>query len=381
MKTTKHSLVSGLSYALDIAENNYLSHAKHVTYTSMLLGRAIEGVDLKNLYFAALIHDLGAGIIYGEKDHSLKGSEIIKDLPLDPYISQIVLYHHEAYNGTGPFGLKGNDIPIESQIINAANLVDYHLKDHQQGDYAVKISLLDWIDKVTPKLDPVIIDRLISLIHKPFYLLEYYDTSIDKNVGRLAKTFPPELMINEDIIQFAEVFSKIIDQRNPFTNNHSIGIAEIAKRVSTALDFTGEERDQLYIAALLHDIGKLAVDNAIINKPGRLNDQERFEIDTHTYYTRWILGKIHGFEQITEWAANHHEKLNGSGYPYGKTSKDLDYFSRVIAIADIYQALTEARPYRDPMPMTKVYAILNEMAQKKELDQDILDTLIERKIL
>lgn len=381
MNTTSKSLISGLSYALDIAEGNYLSHAKHVTYTALLLGNRFEGVDPSNLYFASLIHDVGAGLTYGEKEHSITGSEIISQLPLSPYISKIILYHHEAYDGSGPFGLSGDEIPMESQIIYAANLIDYHLKGKFAADYTEKIALVEWIDKLAGKLSPDIIDELQRLVSKPFFLLEYYDDDIDIIVDRYAKGIEATVLTNADIIKYSEVFSSIIDLRNPFTNHHSLGIAEIARQIAESMAFTVEERDQLYISALLHDVGKLAVDNAIINKPGRLTDEERYEIETHTYYTRWILAKIDGFDQITEWASNHHEKINGKGYPYGKSGSQLDSFSRIIAIADVYQALTEPRPYRPPMNMDKVYGILRSMADANELDKELLDLMIERKIL
>ncbi|GHV40721.1 hypothetical protein FACS189490_06320 [Clostridia bacterium] len=102
-------------------------------------------------------------------------------------------------------------------------------------------------------------------------------------------------------------------------------------------------------SANLHDLGKLAVPNAILNKPGKLTKEEFDLIKRHTYYTRRALQRIDGFEEITEWAANHHEKLNGTGYPFGigENSGKLDFNARLLSVLDMYQALTERRPYRE----------------------------------
>ena len=139
-------------------------------------------------------------------------------------------------------------------------------------------------------------------------------------------------------------------------------------KVTNELGYDCEVQNKMYIAALLHDVGKLAISNDIIEINGKLTEQERYEINKHTYYTRWILEQIDGFEEITEFASNHHEKLNGQRYPlhlYGDQIGELD---RIMAICDIYQALTEERPYRKPMPIEKVWAIIDEMVESNELD-------------
>ena len=125
----------------------------------------------------------------------------------------------------------------------------------------------------------------------------------------------------------------------------------------------------MHIAALLHDTGKLAISNDIIDKEGKLDERERYEMNKHTYYTRWILEQIEGFEDITNYAANHHEKLNGKGYPYHLHEEQIGELDRVMTICDVYQALTEDRPYRNKMPIDKVWSIIDEMVNDNELDE------------
>ena len=174
------------------------------------------------------------------------------------------------------------------------------------------------------------------------------------------------------IIYFADVFSQIIDRRSAFTYKHSRGIADLVNKVVLALGYDGEVQDKMYISALLHDIGKLVVPNEIIDKNGKLDEEERYQINKHTYFTRWILEQIEGFDEIVEYAANHHEKLNGKGYPFQLKADEISELARIMTICDIYQALTEVRPYRENMPLEKVWAIIDGMVQKGELDANLV---------
>ena len=133
------------------------------------------------------------------------------------------------------------------------------------------------------------------------------------------------------------------------------------------------ERTQLRIAASLHDVGKLAVPNTILDKPGQLTDEERRVVNIHTYYTRLCLEQIPGFEQITDWAANHHEKLGGGGYPLGLGDVNLDFNSRLMTVLDIYQALTEERPYRKSLSHRRTMEIIGKIRDHGELDAELVD--------
>lgn len=121
------------------------------------------------------------------------------------------------------------------------------------------------------------------------------------------------------------------------------------------------------IAALLHDIGKLSIPNCILDKNGKLTSEEMRIMRSHTYYTRLILSKIDGFEDITDWASNHHEKLNGKGYPLGLSEEEISLESRIMAICDIYEALTADRPYRQGMSMENAFKIIETMVKSGEI--------------
>lgn len=171
----------------------------------------------------------------------------------------------------------------------------------------------------------------------------------------------------EDIKRIAEVFAYIIDHKSHFTYTHSTNLAKYVKKVCNYIGFDKNKTLKMEIAALLHDIGKLSIPNSILNKNGKLTAEEMQIMRSHTYYTRLILSKIDGFEEIAEWSANHHEKLNGKGYPLGLDADKLSLESRIMAICDIYEALTADRPYRAGMVPNDAFKIIQTMVESGEI--------------
>jgi putative nucleotidyltransferase with HDIG domain len=154
----------------------------------------------------------------------------------------------------------------------------------------------------------------------------------------------------EGLDRVARAFAEIIDAKSPYTHRHSTGVAEIARAVAARMNLDAETVRQLYRAALLHDIGKLGVSNRILDKAGPLTTSERTEMQQHPIHTMAILERVGAFRRFARVAAFHHEKLDGSGYPWGLHAAELDQSARILAVADIYEALTAERPYRVGMP-------------------------------
>jgi HD-GYP domain-containing protein (c-di-GMP phosphodiesterase class II) len=131
-------------------------------------------------------------------------------------------------------------------------------------------------------------------------------------------------------------------------------------------------------AALLHDIGKLSVSNAILEKPGKLTPEEWTIMRMHPAYTRTILRNIRGFDHLAYIAAAHHERLDGTGYPEGLTAESMSIPARIIAVADVYQALTEKRPYRESLPLDVVFEMMDRDVPHR-LDPECLRALKQSK--
>jgi HD-GYP domain-containing protein (c-di-GMP phosphodiesterase class II) len=131
------------------------------------------------------------------------------------------------------------------------------------------------------------------------------------------------------------------------------------------------------IAGYLHDIGKLAVPNYILEKSGQLSTKEWRVVHAHSYYTHSILDRVIGFEDITRWASNHHETLDGKGYPFGHSDKELCIGSRIMMVADIFTALAEDRPYRKGLNEQKIQKVFFECVQKNKLDPLVTEALLD----
>jgi HD-GYP domain-containing protein (c-di-GMP phosphodiesterase class II) len=180
----------------------------------------------------------------------------------------------------------------------------------------------------------------------------------------------------EKLIDFGCFFSHIIDFRSPFTATHSSGVAVIAEKLAELSGFAEQECKLMRVAGYLHDIGKLAVPLTILNKPGKLNREEWAVMKSHVYYTYQVLGEIDGFQKAREWSAYHHEHLDGRGYPFHLTAPDLSRGARLMAVADVFTAITEDRPYRKRMEQSRVAKILLKMGEEQKLDNSLVELLL-----
>jgi len=170
----------------------------------------------------------------------------------------------------------------------------------------------------------------------------------------------------------AAIFARIVDAKSPFTFDHSVGVARVARLLAERLGDDPETCDQVEIAGLLHDLGKLRVPDEILDKPGALDDRERSVMNTHSFETWQILRRIEGFESITPWASYHHEEPGGTGYPFHLKAEQLPLEARIMRVADIFQAMAQDRPYRRGLATAQVVAFLDRLGRKGRLDRDIL---------
>jgi len=383
MNVSRKSLINGLSYALDILGKNNVSHSKSVAYLSVLLCRElkIEEKTVQNIYYAALLHDIGIseeffkGKVYldGMKRHCSIGSKIVRKLPLEREISDYILYHHEYSDGSGAFGLLEQDIPLGGLIIGFASAFDDVFAQTEKFNLSVLSKIDNWVANIKPRFSKEIVDAFNRIIKKALLLLDYFSVETRYNLGRQIGIEDDVCYNTEDVTKFAYCFAELNDQRSQFTFHHSTEIAELAKKVSAHLGYDEATQSKVFIAGLLHDVGKLDISTDILHKNGPLNPDERFEMNRHAYFTRKVLEQIDGFDDIVNMAANHHEKIDGTGYSMGITGDDLSELEKLMAICDIFQALTEERPYRANMRLEKVQSIMKDMVDKRHIDATLFD--------
>ena len=374
MNVSRHSLIFGLSYALDIAGKNNLSHSKSTAYLSVLTARKIgfSKEEILNLYYAALLHDIALSNTYEMIPHCIDGGKMIGNLPLPKSIAKDVLYHHEYYDGSGLFNLSGDDIPKSALIIClASSFDDIFGSVSAKFDHALYSKVCDWLGANTHLFSKEISGAFRSLTEQEYFLLDYFNNETKYILSDKLVVGDDVSYGYDDVVKYAHCFAGIIDCKSSFTSTHSHGIASLARKAAAYLGYDEETQNKMYISGLLHDIGKLYVPVEILHKNGPLTREERFEINKHTYYTRKVLAQVDGFEDIVNYAANHHEKLDGTGYPYHIPGEDLSELEKIMAVCDVYQALTEARPYRESLSGEKVWAIIEKMALENHLDKDL----------
>jgi HD-GYP domain-containing protein (c-di-GMP phosphodiesterase class II) len=307
--------LEAFSLALDFAEMDYLKvtmhHSRKVAYISLNIGRAMNLSDeeIKDLYALSLLHDNGltlAALKLKELDlmeslheHCTEGEKNLESFPLYKRRENVILYHHEDHDGTGLFKISGEDIPIFSQIIHLADSLDRNfnlprLKSNEREEVIVYASKNKNI-----LFSPIVVDIFLSISHKERFWLDLSFYNITEVLNRIA----PQIIYEyswEDIIPISETFMNIIDSKSKFTCNHSKGISEKIRIMSDYYNFVTEKKLKLYIAANLHDLGKLYLPNAILEKPDKLNAFEFSEIKRHAYYTKLALDKIVGQQIITK---------------------------------------------------------------------------------
>jgi HD-GYP domain-containing protein (c-di-GMP phosphodiesterase class II) len=392
MKLNRNEFVSAFALALDFLEasfrkNNESNHSRRVSLLAVRLGEqlALPPEDMFDLYAAAMMHDNGittsvynkinngkASSLEKSISHCLTGEANLKSFPFVVPRNGVILYHHESYDGSGYFGVSGDNIPLLAHIIHLADIVEImYNKGIDRHSIADRIAKWKGV-----QFSPVLCEAFAALNANISFWLSLDNRFIPGQLAQSVPCYPMDLSLQE-LIPIAGIISKLIDEKSPFTGRHSQGIAEKSAIMACFYNFDEDRSAKLVMAAHLHDAGKLAVPNEVLDKPDKLTPEEFDLVRPHTFYTRRMLETIAGLEDVTEWASNHHEKLDGSGYPYGLSEKDLCFESRLMACIDIYQALTEERPYRKPLAHSEVSRIMFDMAQRQAISRDIAADVLE----
>lgn len=388
-----NEFLMSVSFALDFVEMDILgmpsNHGKRTAYIVINIAKemGLSFEELHDVAALAMLHDNGlseyslheklvtkelknAVVLERVKEHCIIGENNIENYPLLTKVKNVIKYHHERCDGTGFFNLKGDEIPLMSQIIAIADALEKGF-DLQNNNYEMKNKILDYVKSQENKMfSSNIVGVFLKVAANETFWINLKNDFISDVLKKEMPKYSLELSF-EEIHNITNVLSKIIDSKSNYTQRHSQSLSEQAATIADFYKLEQNEKMKLIIAADLHDIGKLAVPNEILDSPNKLSVEEFDIIKKHPYYTRLALQEIKGFEEITEWASNHHEKLNGKGYPFGKMAEELDFNSRLISCLDIYEALTEERPYRVSLSHKKAMEILNNMAEEGFIDSKI----------
>ncbi len=269
-----------------------------------------------------------------------RGAEITRLMGFPEETAQAIRSLDEHWDGKGhPDGLKGEEIPLLARICGLAQTVEVFFNAHGPAgaEEVARVRAGRWFD-------PALVEILLAEAREDGL---WEDVSGDDAVREVARLEPADRTLEatpERVNLAARAFGEIIDAKSPFTYHHSEGVARVSVAMAGRAGLGPEGTRDMMRAALLHDIGKLGVSNRILDKPGSLTDEEYAKIKQHPRLTYDILSRVGPFRPIAQTAANHHEKLDGSGYHRGIGAEDLDLPSRILAVADIYDAVSAERP-------------------------------------
>jgi HD-GYP domain-containing protein (c-di-GMP phosphodiesterase class II) len=301
-----------------------------------------------------------------------RGATLARLMGLPEEAAAAILDLDEHWDGSGnPENLRGESIHIYSRIMLLAQTLDNFAVAHSQE------TALQVIQQRSKKwFDPALVKAALSLARRG----ELWSDVDDPNVLDLVLTLDTaaaRLKFGDNTLDtICVAFAQIVDAKSPFTYNHSNGVANAAVAIGQKLNLPPERIMFVRHAALLHDLGKLGVSNAILEKPSKLDDDEWKIMKRHPEDTWLILRTIPHFGELSEVAASHHEKLNGKGYFRNFTAEQLSTESRIIAVADIFDALSAKRPYREALPLETVFGIMRKEAPHA-IDGDCLRALEE----
>jgi putative nucleotidyltransferase with HDIG domain len=408
-------VISALSYALDITEGQPIGHAVRACAIGMRIGEEVELDDdaRSSLVYALLLKDAGCSsnaaklsALFGADDFELKrtrkltnhlrpvealkftlrhartrrlaaiarsgaegaramtelrcerGAEIARMIELTESTADAIKTLDEHWDGDGyPYGLAGEAIPLLGRIVCLAQTAEVFFA--AAGPRAVFDVAAD---RSGTWFDPALVAALRSTRRDRRFWSALGGHEPHAVIGAFEPRDRIQTADSERLDRVAEAFALIIDAKSPYTGSHSVGVARIAVAVADVLGYGPRALRDLRRAALLHDIGKLGVSNLILDKPGKLTDEEWVHMRRHPELTVRILQRVGAFRGLAATAGAHHERLDGRGYHLGLRGEQLNRDARILVVADVCEALTADRPYRQAMEPDQVRAIMRRDA-------------------
>ena len=282
-----------------------------------------------------------------------RGAEIARQLGFPAETAEAIRSLDEHWCGLGyARGLSGDEIPLLARIANLAQTLEAF---HGRGGRAAALA-------VARKRSGTWFDPALVKLVKGWAKDEQWWQLLSGDVTEaVLAAEPKDRVINVDadgLDAVCRAFADIIDAKSPFTYRHSTRVADVAREVARRCGLDESEQRRIYRAGLLHDIGKLGVSNTILDKNGPMTPDERTLMELHPRFSLEILQRVSAFRRFAWTAALHHEKLDGSGYPFGAAGDAIDLPARILVVSDIYDALTSDRPYRRGMPESQATEIL-----------------------
>jgi putative nucleotidyltransferase with HDIG domain len=412
-------LLGALSYALDMTEGQPAGHCIRCCWIGMQIGAelGLDAPTLRDLYYTLLLKDLGCSSnaaricqlyltddltfkrdfkFVGESlpqavqfvlDHTglraglaerfrtilnifqnggeiarelietrcQRGAQIATQMRFSPTVAAGIQNLDEHWDGGGkPLGLKGTEIPLEARIALMAQVIDVFRTG--VGPDAARTEVRK---RAGSWFDPALVQCFEAVAARTDFWTTLESPQLDQVVLGLEPAQDSVTLDDDYLDDIAAAFGQIVDAKSPYTSGHSSRVALYTDLIAESLGLTDARRRWLRRGALLHDLGKLGVSNAILDKPGKLDDSEWAAMRNHAALTAAILSRIEVFSELARVSAAHHERLDGRGYPLGLNEAQISLETRIITTADIFDAITADRPYRKAIPVDRTLEIMS----------------------
>ncbi|WP_154173505.1 HD-GYP domain-containing protein [Vibrio metoecus] len=385
-----------IARALDSVGIDDINHGHRVGYMAYSCAKAMEWSEeeCQLVFSLGLIHDCGVAQkrdFYNllenmqpdnVRQHCVRGYELLSHCPPLSLFADAILYHHTPWKDLKNIDIADRDKRFAA-LIFLSDRIDYLKELYPKDQFGnVTQEARNQVCLEIGRLSGTLFER--DLVREMQNLLEkeFIWFSMDyQHVEALGQTLPSipffeQKLGVDDVMSIAMLMANIVDAKSQFTFYHSQKVAEICQRLAKELGLDPEMQKALYLTGLVHDIGKLHTPEDILHKPSKLNESEYLCIQRHSTDSRYTLQMMFGNSMICEWAGNHHERLDGSGYPRGLQGSEIDLPSRIIAVADVFQALTQARPYRGRMSLKEVMNILSHEVSCGRLDNQVFEVIV-----
>jgi putative nucleotidyltransferase with HDIG domain len=411
-------VLAAFSYALDVTEGQPAGHCIRSCWIGTHIGQAVglAGAELSDLYYTLLLKDLGCSSnaarmsqLYLAHDHAFKrefkkldsgvgpalafvfqhagrdadpfqrfkaianilangpqivneliaarctrGAAIARRLRFSEAVAAGVHSLDEHWDGGGhPDHLAGEAIPLNARIALLAQVIDVF---HAEG--GPDAALAEARARAGRWFDPALVRAFEGVARDPAFWTKLASADLERWIFTLPPALAPAPVDEDYLDDIAAAFGEVVDAKSPYTSGHSMRVAHYAVAVAQELGVDPASLRWLRRAALLHDVGKLAVSSAILDKPGRLGEDEWVQMRDHAVQSEAILSRISAFGAMAFIAGAHHERLDGKGYPRGLKAKAIPIETRIITVADFFDALSADRPYRAAMPVEKALTVI-----------------------